>query len=141
MIAGRRLAREIENHFYGHAAERAEIEEREAEIAEPCTQQIIETGIRGTGKADPTLQKAVLIEEALWELKGWSDVVRSCFVRFAGTPQGEFMAMVYTEGQGIARVCSNLYLDRSTYFRWREKILDWALIKAVEMGLVKMHNM
>ena len=136
MIAGRRLARELESHFYGYASERAEIAIREAEIAEACCGRMDEAGIRGTDIADPTMQKAAQIEEELKELKAWTEVVRSTFLRFSGAPQSEFLAMVYTERQSVARVCAQLYLDRSTYFRRREKILDWALIKAVEAGLV-----
>ncbi len=137
MIAGRRLAREIESHFYAHAAERAEIAAREEEIAEACFSRVEETGIKGTDIADPTAKKAARMEEELRELKGWTAVVKSTFMRFEGTPKEEFLAMVYTERQSIGRVCTQLYLDRSTYFRWREKVLDWALIKAVEEGLVR----
>lgn len=137
MIAGRKLAREIESHFYAHAAERAEIAAREKEIAEACFPRMDETGIKGTDMSDPTARKAARIEEELREIKGWAEVVKSTFARFKGTPKEEFLAMVYTERQSIGRVCTHLYLDRSTYFRWRESILDWALIKAVEGGLVR----
>ena len=136
MIADRRLAREIESHFFGYAGERAEIEAREAEIAEACAQKMDETGVRGTKLSDPTGEKAARMEEELFELKGWTEVVKSTFRRFSGTPQAEFLAMVYTERQSAGRVCAQLYLDRSTYFRWREKVLDYALLKAAETGLI-----
>lgn len=136
MIADRRLAREIESHFYGNAMEREEITARESEIAEAGAPRIHESGVRGTELSDPTGEKAARMEEELKELKDWNGVVRSTYRRFSGTPQAEFLAMVYTERQSIARVCTQLYLDRSTYFRWREKILDFALIKAVEKGLI-----
>jgi len=136
MIADRRLAREIESHFYGYASERAEIKAREAEIAEAGAFKMTETGVRGTDSADPTGEKAARMEEELREIKGWSEVVKSTYRRFSGTPQAEFLAMVYTERQKVAQVCAHLFLDRSTYFRWREKILDFALIKAAENGLI-----
>ena len=138
MIADRKIAKEIESHFYNHANERMTIAIREAEIAEMNPQAITETGVRGTDVSDPTLAKAIRMEEELKEARGWAEVVKSTYEHFKGKPQEEFLAMVYTEKQSVTRVCAQMYFDRSTYFRWREKILDFALVKAVERGVVKM---
>ncbi len=83
------------------------------------------------------------IESHFYEIEPqdeWRNVVKNTMQHFEGTPKGEFMTMVYKERQSIGRVCSQLYLDRNTYFRWREIILDYALIEAVSFGVLKVEE-
>ena len=132
----RKICKEIEGHFYEYAAERARVEERRREIAESAGGGLNVSGIKYTGVSDPTLDKAERIERELGKLKGWIRVVEKTVQHFYDKPQTEFMAMVYTERQSVGAVCDHLFIDRSTYFRWREKILGTAALHAAGTGLI-----
>jgi len=138
MIADHRLAKEIESHFYGYKVECKQLELIKKEIAEESTVPQMD-GIRASSSkiSDPTFEKTRKIEKELKKMQAWVHVVKKTIGRFQNTPQSEFITMVYIDRHSINRVCDNLYITRTTYFNWREKILDYALILAVENGIYK----
>lgn len=139
MIVDRATYKEIESHFYNYQAERAWIEEQKAEIAETnTTPHLDKAGVKPTDKSDPTLNKVIEIEENIKTAQAWVDVVDGTVKHFSGTPQAEFIAMVYSERQKVKGVCDTFYISEVCYYSWRNKVINYATAMAIEYGLISL---
>lgn len=137
MIIDHKIGKEVESHFYNYQLERGALERDKADISEENTiPRLDHVGSRSMTVSNPTLSKAIRIEEDLRDYQAWVDVVSRTIKRFSGTPQAELIAMVYVERQSVDHVCKNLFISRMTYFRWKEKVINYAIILAVQCGLV-----
>lgn len=136
MILSKDIQGDIESHFYGYRTERLELERLKMEIAEGADFSIEPTGVRGGNISNPTHNKAMRIEKETKLLQQWINVVESTINKFRHTPHIQLMTMTYTESVTTGKVCEDLFIDKSTYSRWREDILSYAAMKACEFGLI-----
>lgn len=135
MILSREITKEIESHFYNHQQERFDIERRIKEIAEESG-GADESGIRGSGISDPTIQKVGKIEKELARAKAWVRVVSETVEHFKETPYADFIAMVFVERSSPVKVQNELYLCEKTYFNWKERVILYAAMKACSLRLI-----
>lgn len=136
-LIDRKTMKEIESHFYGWQYERLEIEQRTREIAESMDYGHRLAKAANGRVTDPVVWKSAKIERAVGRLKKWVAVVDATRKKFAGTPYAEFMTMVYVERQPPLKVQAEMYIGESTYYTWKEHVLQYAAMKACERGLIE----
>lgn len=122
----KRLREEIEWHFYNYPADMAIYQERRREILESGMGVNYErVGSGGGVQGNPTEKKAILLE-SLEQEKTWATVVRNTFNKFRFEQEYETMKELYIERRDYREVIANGLSER-TYWRWRDKWLEYAL--------------
>lgn len=131
----KRLRSQIEWHFYNYPADMALYNERVREIAESGLSMNYERiGSGGNTPGSPTERKAVLLEELDRE-KTWATVVRNTFNAFRFEPEFKVMEKLYIYRVPYKELFSN-GLWETTFFRWRDKWLEYALKWAKKFKLL-----
>ena len=135
----RSLRRQLEWHFYNYEADEKLYKER--------LKDIIETGLTAkydkTGHSqkisDPTQHKAMRISE-LTPDKSWAAVVRNTFNTYRFEAEYDVMVALYIDKKRYSEIIksrNNKYgLAESTFFYWRERWLNTALMWAKEFELL-----
>lgn len=135
-ILSRETIKEIESHFYGYQIDRQWVEERKQEIAESIDYSHQLAKAANSSPADTTYIHAVEIDKNVGQLQKWIRVVDETIKKFKDTPHMQLMTMLYTERQGEVKICSALYIERRTFYSWKENIIQYAAMKACEYGLI-----
>lgn len=131
----KRLRSQIEWHFYNYPADMALYNERVRDIAEAGLSMNYERiGSGGNTPGSPTERKAVLLEE-LDQEKTWATVVRNTFNAFRFEPEFKVMEKLYIYRVPYKELFSN-GLWETTFFRWRDKWLEYALKWAKKFKLL-----
>lgn len=98
------------------------------------------TAIRAVELASPI--RCISIEngrdtEQIRRPEDWIEVLDGTKQRFADSPIAAFMHKRYAEGQDWKQTCTDLYIERDTYYKWRDNVVTYATLLAVQGGLVK----
>lgn len=136
MLLERSIVKEIEGHFYRFEEEAAEIEALLQETAEAYDFSYVRVKVSGGGIADPVFRRTERLMRETGTLKGWNSVVKAAAARFEGTQMEGFIELVYLKKRSVVSVCSELFIDRRTYYKWRENLLNYAAMKACGLGLI-----
>lgn len=136
MILDRAITKKIEQHLYNHQAEREELAAKENEIASRICAKMDPTGVRSRNNTDITALKVAEIEKETGELGKWVKVVQKTRDTFRGTPQGQLMAMLYTERLHPLKIQSALYISSATFYMWKTEIIYYAALQASAAGLI-----
>lgn len=130
----KRLRKQIEWHFYNYAADAALYEERERDIlSEGLTANFNRVG-SCPNRGSATESKAVRLE-ALGTQRTWATVVRNTFNAFRFEPEYSIMSALYIQGKPYKELFSD-GLWETTFWRWREKWLEYAYKWAREYELL-----
>ena len=65
----------------------------------------------------------------------WLTVIEETRKKFPGL-EGDLIVKRYFEGKGVDRVCIEIDIANRTYHSWRENILDYATMVAIQLGLI-----
>lgn len=131
----KRLRSQIEWHFYNYPADIALYNERVREIAESgLTVNYDRIGSGGNTPGSPTERKAIMLE-ALEQERNWATVVRNTFVAFQFEPEHKVMVELYIKGRPLKELlCDGLW--ETTFYRWRDRWLEYALKWARKFNLL-----
>lgn len=133
-----RIRKLIEWHFYNYEADKSLIKEKEEDITYANLTVNMTPSMGHSNKtSDPTAWKA----EKLFELgRDWSAVVRNTFTAFKFEPEYDIMVDLYVKKMRYAEIIKsdkNKYgLNERTFFYWRERWLEVALMWANEFKLM-----
>lgn len=102
-----------------------------------------EVPIKGKGKhGDATGRKAQLLAEAdriMRQAPMWEAVARDTEAWCARTPSlRRFYGLYYSMGLDYGYIAGEMRVEKTTLYDWREKIVAYAALLAVEKGLVRM---
>ena len=65
----------------------------------------------------------------------WSIVFEKTMDRFRWTQKDKLMRLKYIENKGVYRICSEIGIERRTYFYWLEEVLSLALQWAFALNI------
>lgn len=121
----KRIRQQIEWHFYNYPADMALYNERVRDITESgISMNYDRVGSGGNLPGSPTERKAILLEE-LEQEKTWATVVRNTFNAFRFEPEYKVMEQLYIHRVPYKELFTN-GLWETTFWRWRDKWLDYA---------------
>jgi hypothetical protein len=135
----RNIRRQIEWHFYNYAADEKLYQEK--------VKDIVETGLtvnydkigRSTKIADPTPNKAIQLSKFSPD-KSWAAVVRNTFNTYRFEAEYDVMVDLYINKKRYSEIIKNKNnrygLAESTFFYWRDRWLNTALMWAKEFELL-----
>lgn len=137
MILNRQNVKVVEKHLYHHLEDIRAYDELRQDIAESCCYKLDPTGIRSTGgDNDPTMQKTAQLEKEAAVLKAWINVVKDVLRKYELTLYADFISMVFFERLNQIKVCDLLYISRSTFFNWKEEIINYTAMLAFKENLI-----
>lgn len=129
-----RLRKQIEWHFYNCKADLKLHEEKVQDIIDSgLTAQLGHIG-RSSMPGSPTESKAIRIE-ALDHERNWATVIRNTFNAFKFEPEYDIMVALYIKGRRYKELFRE-GLWETTYWRWRDKWLEYAYKWAKEFKLL-----
>ena len=135
----RSLRRQIEWHFYNYTADEKLYQEKVKDIVETgLTANYNKVG-HSTKIADPTQDKAMQLSKFSPD-RNWAAVVRNTFNTYRFEAEYDVMVELYINKKRYREIIkgrNNKYgLAESTFFYWRERWLNTALMWAKEFELL-----
>ena len=135
----RNIRRQIEWHFYNYTADEKLYQEKVKDIVETGLTANYDKIGRSTKIADPTPNKAIQLSKFSPD-RNWAAVVRNTFNAFRFEAEYDVMVALYIDKKRFNEIIKserNKYgLNRSTFFFWRERWLNTALMWAKEFELL-----
>lgn len=130
-----RLRKLIEWHFYNYKAD--------MELYNNRAQDIIDSGLTArldavggrSGKPSRTTEDKAIKLAALDNQKNWATVVRNTFNAFRFEPEYDVMVAIYIQGRHHKELFTE-GLWETTFYRWRDKWLEYAYKWAKEFSLL-----
>ena len=136
-ILDRKTYKEIEWHLYHYFDLRREIREFREKVLNSSTPMFGNVGGGHSYHSDPTALKAIrLSKPELIEKEKWVEVIEKVKMRYANTEKGKLLQMKYFEELAREHICKTLYIDRATYFRWKNEIVLYAALLAQKYHLI-----
>ncbi len=140
-ILSRKIYKQIEWYLYNYYEIKREVQELKDEIIEGRSYDISEWGGGISYHSDPTAVKAVkLCKRDIIEYEKWLKTVEISINHFKNTEKGRLLQMKYFEELSEMYICQELHIERATYFRWREEIVIYTAMLALQEGLIKISN-
>jgi len=137
-VLDRHIYKKIEWYLYNYYNIRREVEQEKEDIIESGGRDIVEWGGGISYHSDPTANKAVkLTRPDLIEKGKWLKVIEGTIQHFEGTEKGRLLQKKYFNQLGEKHICRELHIERATYYNWRNEIVLYAALLAVQEGLLK----
>jgi len=138
-VLDRRIYKNIEYYLYHYHQIRREIEQEKQDIIETGGRDLTEWGGGISYHSDPTATRAIkLTRPELVEKEKWLKVVEGTIQHFQGTDKGKLLQKKYFDELGEKHICQELFIDRSTYYNWRNEIVLYTALLAAQYGLIKL---
>ena len=135
----RKIRRQIEWHFYNYEADEKLYQEKVKDIVETGLTANYDKIGRSTKIADPTPNKAIQLSKFSPD-RNWAAVVRNTFNTYRFEPEYAVMVDLYINKKRYREIIKNknnkFGLAESTFFYWRERWLNTALMWAKEFELL-----
>lgn len=140
-VLDRRTYKKIEYYLYNYYKIKREVELKKQDIIESGGRDLAEWGGGISYRSDPTAVKAVkLCKRDIIEYEKWLKTVEISINHFKNTEKGRLLQMKYFEELSEMYICQELHIERATYFRWREEIVIYTAMLALQEGLIKISN-
>jgi len=137
-VLDRKTYRKIEYYLYHYFEIRREVEQEKEDIIEAGGRDIVEWGGGISYHSDPTASKAIkLVRPDIVEKEKWLKVIEGTIQHFQGTEKGRLLQKKYFDQLGERHICQELHIERATYYNWRNEIVLYAALLAVQEGLLK----
>lgn len=141
-ILDRKTYKQIEWYLYNYHELRREVKEFKEDIIEAGGRDYAEYGGGQSFRSDPTAGKAMkLCKKEITEYEQWLKIVKHVIKHYNGTPIGLLLQKRYFDELGEIQICRELHIERTTYYRWREEIVVYTAMIAVQEKLIKVHEM
>ena len=135
----RNIRRQIEWHFYNYAADEKLYQEKVKDIVETGLTATYDKIGRSTKIADPTPNKAIQLSKFSPD-RNWAAVVRNTFNTYRFEAEYDVMVDLYINKKRYSEIIKNRNnkygLAESTFFYWRDRWLNTALMWAKEFELL-----
>jgi phage transcriptional activator, RinA family len=140
-ILSRRMYKKIEWYLYNYYSIRRDIEKTKEDIIEAGCRDLTEWGGGISYHSDPTASKAIkLTRESILEKERWIKVINQVIKHYNETEKGKLLQKKYFDELGERHICQELHIERATYYRWREEIVIYTAMLALQEGLIKINN-
>ena len=84
--------------------------------------------------SDPTFGRAA--ELAGEDAHEWMMVIQEVLDHFEGTGKDRLLRMVYFQDRTEVYVCSELFIERRTFYAWKNEVVLYAAFLAVQRGIL-----
>ena len=138
-VLNRHTYKKIEYYFYNYFLLKNEAAEKEEEIikSQGSSKDILKLDwATNKNKTDITAAKAMRLCE-LQEKEKWLRVIGAVIERYRDTEKLKLIEKKYFEGLSEVQICTELHVERRTYYIWRNEIVLFAAIIAVQEGVLK----
>jgi len=138
-VLERQIYKKIEWHLYNYFNLKREVNEAKEEIINAGGRDLTEWGGGISYHSDPTATRAIkLTRPELVEKEKWLKVIEGTIQHYKGTEKGRLLQKKYFDQLGERHICRELHIERTTYYRWREEIVIYAALLAVQYGLIRL---
>ncbi|ABB15076.1 prophage LambdaCh01, phage transcriptional regulator, RinA family [Carboxydothermus hydrogenoformans Z-2901] len=135
----RSIYKKIEWYLFNYFNIRREINEYRDEVLN-SGRQLIEQGGGGISRhSDPTALKAIKLASnaEIEKYEKWIKVIEKVIEHFKGTEKGKLLQMRYFDEYAERYICNKLHIERTTYFTWKNEIVLYTAMLAIQYGLIK----
>jgi len=140
-VLNRKTYKQVEWYLYNYHEIRREVQESKDDIIEAGNRDISEWGGGISYHSDPTASKALkLCKKNIVEYEKWLKVVEATIQRYKDTSLGLLLQKRYFDELGEIHICRELHIERATYYRWRNEIVIYTAMLALQEGLIKINN-
>lgn len=142
-VLNRRTYKMVEWRLYHYHELRRKAEELAAQREDVLYRSRTPPSPGGGGvahKSDPTASKViemVRLEHEQLEAARWVDVIEQTIVRYADGPKGRLLELKYFSDMSEQYICHALNIERTTYYAWRNEIVTYTALIAVQQGLIR----
>lgn len=136
-VLNRRTYKKIEYYFYNYFLLMRDVKEKREEIisSQGSSKDVLKFD-GATNKTDITAAKTMKLCE-LQEKEKWLRVIGAVLERYKNTEKLKLIEKKYFEGLSEVQICTELHIERRTYYIWRNEIVLFAAIIAVQEGVLK----
>lgn len=137
-VLDRKTYKQVEWYLYNYQSIRREVQEAKDEIVNAGGRDLSEWGGGTSYHSDPTASRAVkLCKKKIVNYEKWLKVVELVIIHFLETDKGKLLQKKYFDELGERQICDELHIERTTFYRWREEIVVYTAIIAIEERLIK----
>lgn len=137
MIISKHLQKEIEYHLRCHDEDMAALEQIRADTALSSPDPYSSPRVR-TGPGDPTARAVIETERRTHVLSGWIKAVEESREHFANTPFADLYRLLYDKPWvPVQTAAIRLCMSHVTAYRWRENIVLYTALLAVQHGALR----
>lgn len=139
-VLDRKTYKQVEWYLYNYHKIKREVKISKEDIIEGGGRDLAEWGGGISYRSDPTASKAVrLCKDEIVNYEKWLKVIEHVTAKHEGSGHGRLLQKKYFEELGEVQICMELNIERSTYYRWREEIVVYTAMIAVQEGLIKIN--
>jgi len=143
-ILSRKIYKQIEWYLYNYYEIKREVQELKDEIIEGIEGRSYDISELGGGisyHSDPTALKTLkLCKKDIVDYEKWLKIIDAVIKHFSGTEKGRMLQKKYFDELGETHIRQELHIERTTYYRWREEIVIYTAMLAIQEGLIKLAN-
>ena len=140
-VLDRKTYKKIEYYLYHFFEIRREVEQEKQDIIEAGSRDLTEWGGGISYHSDPTANRAIkLTRPELVEKEKWLKVIEKVVQHFQGTEKGRLLQKKYFDELSNLHVMRELHIELTTFYRWREEIVTYTAMLAIQAGLIKINN-
>ena len=136
MVISKKNIFEIEWQFKRYHQLKEIIEEGKMDIIQSSSNNVYSMGSRSGTTSDDTGNKAIQLCKLTNEDK-WLKTIENTIKFFRGTGIEKFIKKRYFENQRKDDVMLELHIETTTFYRWREEVIIYACMIAIQEGLIK----
>lgn len=137
MILSKKQCEVIEWHLFRYKEHLHNAKFIEEKIINAYSSFDISLGGRTNIHSDTTASKALKLCNNNDEDTKWVSVIQKVYKRFEGTGIDKLLEERYFNKRSINDVMLNLHIEKTTIYRWREELLTYTMILAVQEKLIK----
>lgn len=132
----RKIYRAIEKVLYHYFEIKHKLAEKEEEIMNARKNEL-KVNVRSNGYySDPTALTAIkLCDNELEIMRKWIQIIDITRDRYKNTDKGRLLEMRYFEELAPDHICERLYIERRTFYYWKEEIVIYVSNLAAKYGL------
>ena len=136
-VLSKEIYSQIEWYFYNYPRIKKGLENYRNEVAAARPVEIGEWGGGRSCHSDPTALKAMkLTTIEIQEKEAWIRVIEKTCQNYAGTEKGRFIGLQYFQTLKRREICEGLYIERRTYYSWKNDIIYYAALLAQKYDLI-----
>lgn len=66
----------------------------------------------------------------------WREIKKAVKENFKGTEKEEFIKLRYEKKMDVIPICIKMSISQTTYYKWREDILNYAMLQAAHKHMI-----
>lgn len=89
-------------------------------------------------RKEKKVNRKYIEEQMVSNDKRWRSVRKAVEAKFKGTEKAKLIELRYKKKLEPISICRQMNISQTTYYKWREDILNHAMLAAVHEGLIEL---